>query len=162
MAVANPALLAQVMGELKGGGYRQVKERGEVPSADVAMETVAREEGDAAGEVGSIARQRGDSDIEGWVRILKRGEDLQAGGSRWRQSSSGRPLPRDVRVSLTTPKASGIVPGVISDEGGDRGDKDWLTEKVMQCSRMTGMSVDNCPGGWNDVVEFTKSRNKRK
>lgn len=36
----------------------------------------------------------------------------------------------------------------------------WLPKKIVQCRKVIGVSVDGCLGGWNDVVQFTKTKEK--
>lgn len=44
--------------------------------------------------------------------------------------------------------------GVQEDRSGDS----WLPQKVVQCGKAVGLSVDCCHGGWSGVLRFVEDR----
>lgn len=81
-------------------------------------------------------------------------------GEKESPPSTGSPFLGDDRVFLTTPAGS-VVKAWEGDRGEVGGAKVWLPEKILQFRRAVGLSVEKCPGGCNDVMEFAKSREKQ-
>lgn len=37
---------------------------------------------------------------------------------------------------------------------------EWIQEKIVQCGKVVGVSVDSCQGGWDDVIRIAANREK--